>query len=184
VFLFLLLGLLSTAAQLCFAQDAGATPNALNFGNNFFVTGDYAVGGVGLVGQANKIYPGYAVGTISMGADKNPGVAGNNSVPTGAEIVAALVYWQTIEIIGGATGQNGFFRPVFSGGLATGYEMQGTPIPNPNGTVYWNGTGCTTGKSTPKQLVTYVAVVTPYLQQDAKGNVRAGTTPIPQNTES
>jgi Bacterial Ig-like domain (group 3) len=182
--LFVLLGLISTALQSAFAQDAGTAPNALTFENNFFVTGDYAVGGVGLAGQANKIYPGYAVGTISMGADTNPGVKGaNNSVPAGAEIVAALVYWQTVEIIGGATGQNGFFRPVFSGGPATGYVMPGTPVPNPNGTVYWNGTGCTTGKSTPKQLVTYLAVVTPYLQQDANGNVLAGNTAIPQNYE-
>src|SRR6266446_4221369 len=184
VCLFILLGLLSTAAQLCFAQDAGATPNALNFGNNFFVTGDYAVGGVGLAGQANKIYPGYAVGTISMGADKNPGVKGaNNSVPAGAEIVAALVYWQTIELIGGSTGQNGFFRPVFSGGPATGYAMQGTPLKNPNGRVYWDGTGCSTGSKTPKQLVTYLAVVTPYLPQDTKGNVLAGNTATPRNYE-
>jgi len=184
VCLFILLGLLSLAAQLCFAQDAGATPNALNFGNNFFVTGDYAVGGVGLAGQANKIYPGYAVGTISMGSDKYPGVKGaNNSVPAGAEIVAALVYWQTIELIGGSTGQNGFFRPVFSGGPATGYAMQGTPLKNPNGRVFWDGTGCSTGSKTPKQLVTYLAVVTPYLPQDTKGNVLAGNTANPQNYE-
>src|SRR6476661_3559281 len=98
-----------------FAQSASASNPPLNFGNNFFVTGDYAVGGVSLIGQSNKIYQGYAVGTISIGNDQNPGVKGaNNSVPAGAEIVAALVYWQTIEMIGGATGQNGFFRPVFS----------------------------------------------------------------------
>src|ERR1700752_4658574 len=101
VCLFVLLGLISTATPSGFAQNAAGAHNALQFDNNFFVTGDYAVGGVGLVGQANKIYPGYAVGTISMGADTNPGVKGaNNSVPAGAEIVAALVYWQTIEIIG------------------------------------------------------------------------------------
>jgi len=38
-------------------------------------------------------------------------------------------------------------------------------------------------QSTPKQLVTYLAVVTPYLQQDANGNVLAGNTAIPQNYE-
>ena len=46
------LALLSAAAQSSFAQDAGAQPNALQFDNNFLVTGDYAVGGVGLVGLA------------------------------------------------------------------------------------------------------------------------------------
>ena len=180
----ILSGLLLTATQFGLAQNAAAVPNALTFENNFFVTGDYAVGGVSLVGQANKTYPGYAVGTISIGADTNPGVKGtNNSVPAGAEIVAALVYWQTIELIGGATGQNGFFRPVFNGGPTKGYVMQGTPVPNPNGTVYWDGSGCTTGSSSPKQLVTYVAVVTPYLRQDANGNVLAGNNASPQNYE-
>ena len=73
LFVCVLLGLVSIATQSLLAQ------NALTFENNFFVTGDYAVGGVGLIGQANKIYSGYAVGTISMGADKNPGVAGANN---------------------------------------------------------------------------------------------------------
>ena len=184
LFVYLLLAFVSITTETVLAQDAGALQNALTFENNFFVTGDYAVGGVGLIGQANKIYPGYAVGTISIGADGNPGVKGlNNSVPKGAEIVAGLVYWQTVEQIGGATGQNGFFRPVFSGGPATGYQMQGTALKNPNGTVYWNGTGCTTGSSTPKQLITYVAVVTPYLRQDGSGNVLAGNLNAPQNYE-
>src|SRR6266851_3512717 len=171
-------------AQTAAAQSATAADPPLTFGNNFFVTGDYAIGGVSLIGQSNKIYQGYAVGTISIGNDQNPGVKGaNNSVPAGAEIVAALVYWQTIEQIGGATGQNGFFRPVFSGGPATGYTMPGTPLKNPNGPVYWNGTGCSAGSTTPKQLVTYVANVSPYLRQDAKGNVLAGNSATPQNYE-
>jgi len=180
----ILSGLLLAATQFGLAQNAAAVPNALTFENNFFVTGDYAVGGVGLVGQANKTYQGYAVGTISIGADTNPGVKGtNNSVPAGAEIIAALVYWQTIEQIGGSTGQNGFFRPVFNGGPATGYVMQGTPVPNPNGTVYWNGSGCTTGSSPPNKLVTYVGVVTPNLREDANGNVLVGNNTTPQNYE-
>src|SRR3989442_1402221 len=75
--LFLLLGLLSTPTQSGFAQNAAAPdPPPLNFGNNFFVTGDYAVGGVSLIGKSSS---GFATGTISIGGDTNPGVAGTNS---------------------------------------------------------------------------------------------------------
>src|SRR6266852_4371556 len=108
----LVLVLVFAFAHRAAAQNAGAQNN-LNFGNNFFVTGDYAVGGVSLVGKTSG---GFATGTISIGADTNPGVQGTNSVPQGAQIVGAILYWQSIEIVGGATGQNGFFRPVFKGG--------------------------------------------------------------------
>ena len=169
-FLFLLLGLLSIAVQSGLAQ---ADP-PLGFANNFFVTGDYAVGGVSLVGKANS---GFATGTISIGADTNPGVAGSNSVPNGAQIVGAMLYWQTLEIIGGTTGQNGFFRPVFPGGPQTGYAIQGTALPNvanPGAHVYWGqgGTQCAS-TSSPKQLVAYRADVRGFLPQTASGDVIA-----------
>jgi Putative Ig domain len=150
-------------AQSGFAQNAPAAGGPpLTFGNNFFVTGDYAIGGTGL-GKSNM---GFASGTISIGngKDTNPGVAGTNSVPQGAQIVAALLYWQTAEIVGGATGQKGFFR---------GYQIAGTILSNPKGTVYWTGTGCASASPTSKQLVTYRADVRGLLPQDANGNVTA-----------
>jgi sugar lactone lactonase YvrE len=52
-------------------------PDALNFFNNFFVTGDYAAGTTSLADGA---------GTITMG-----------SIPAGAQFVAAFLYWQTLE---------------------------------------------------------------------------------------
>src|SRR6267154_2128765 len=88
--LLLVLGFAQTAA----AQNA---QNNLKFGDNYFVTGDYAVGGVSLIGKGSG---GLSMGTISIGADPNPGVKGTNSVPQGAEVVAALLYWQTIETFG------------------------------------------------------------------------------------
>ena len=71
VFLFLLLGLLSTAAQLCFAQ-AGPP---LNFANNYFVRGDYTVAGAqGMTSNFTNIKGiQYAVGTITVPDDLNPG---------------------------------------------------------------------------------------------------------------
>jgi hypothetical protein len=156
-------------ARTAAAQDAAAAGPPLTFGNNFFVTGDYAIGGTGL----GKSASGFASGTISIGngKDTNPGVVGTNTVPQGAQIVHALLYWQTVEIVGGATGQNGFFRPVFNGGPSTGYPITGAILMNPSGTVYWTGTGCASASPTPKQLVTYRADVRALLRQDAQGNV-------------
>src|ERR1700740_3756981 len=145
-YLFLLLGLLSTAAQSVFAQ--GNPP--LTFGDNFFVTGDYAVGGA-VLGKSNN---GFVTGTISIGGDQNPGVKGTNTVPQGADIVAALLYWQRVEIVCGATGQKGFFRRVFPNGPQTGYPIEETILKNHNGIVYWDGSGCASS-TTPKTIVTY-----------------------------
>ncbi len=172
------LGLLlaSVFAQSGFAQNASAQNN-LNFANNYFVTGDYAVGGVSLVGKTSG---GFATGTISIGADTNPGVQGTNSVPQGAQIVGAILYWQSIEIVGGATGQNGFFRPVFKGGPQTGYPIKGVILKNPNNPnapVFWGITGCASPTATSKQLVTYRTDVRGYLPVDpATGNVLANGT--------
>jgi VCBS repeat-containing protein len=63
------------------AQSAPA--NALKFFKNYFVTGDYAVGGVGLRGQG---VDGIATGNISI-----------EGVPAGADIVAAYLYWQVVS---------------------------------------------------------------------------------------
>jgi len=164
--LLLVLGFAQTAA----AQNAPAQNN-LKFGDNFFVTGDYAVGGVSLIGKGSG---GLSTGTISIGADANPGVKGTNSVPQGAEVVAALLYWQTIEALSpsaGQTGQSGFFRPVFKNGPQTGYSIQGTPLPNSTGPINWDASGCNITSS--KLLVTYRAEVRAFLPLDANGNVLA-----------
>ena len=55
----------------------------LDFFKNYFITGDYVVAGVGLTGKG--------VGGLATG---NVVVSG---VPANADIVAAFLYWQTIE---------------------------------------------------------------------------------------
>lgn len=55
------------------------TADALGFFKNYFITGDYVVGGVGLRG--------------SGGAERNIVITG---VPDGADIVAAFLYWQVV----------------------------------------------------------------------------------------
>src|SRR5271169_4432272 len=87
------LALVCGFAEIAHAQNG---VNPLNLFKNYFVTGDYVVGGVGLRGLG---VGGWATGTISIPDTiqaRATGVA-SPSVPPGAEVVAAFLYWQTIE---------------------------------------------------------------------------------------
>src|SRR5207248_2882588 len=98
-------GAIAMLAPSGFAQ--APTP-PLSFGNNFFVTGDYIVAGAnGMTTNFTTIsgIP-YAVGTITV-PDSNPGITGTKQVPQGAQIVAALLYWQTAEKVGVTPGSSG-----------------------------------------------------------------------------
>src|SRR5713101_3864529 len=185
--LLLLLGF----AQSGFAQS---TNGPLTFGNNFFVTGDYVVAGAyGLDKQAKN---GFATGTINV-PDMNPttglpnpgiqpgststctinGIPKTNCVPPGAEILAVLLYWQTVEKIGvipgqPGSGQNGFFGPVLNN-VPQLYPITGAT--NSQNTVSFSNGGCS-GTSTGKGVKTYRADVRGFLPQDINGNVLANGT--------
>jgi hypothetical protein len=174
--LLFLLGMLPTIAQSGFAQAP------LNFGNNFFVTGDYIVAGAyGMTANFTTINgASYAVGTINV-PDMNPGIKGAASVPPGAQVVAALLYWQTVEKSGVApgapgSGQNGFFRPLLYSGTdgpqAPGYAISGTNVSG-SSSVPWSAGGC--GGSGGKVLRTYRADVGGALPVDVNGNTIANT---------
>lgn len=180
--LILVLGLVRKAG----AQFAAAGDPPLNFANNFFVTGDYVVAGAQNMDTNFVTINGttYALGTITV-PDANPGISpspltGDNKVPAGAQIVAALVYWQTVEKVGvvsgqPGSGQNGFFRPVFNGGpSAPGYAMTGISVTN-QATVSFSNGGCN-GTSTGKVVKTYRADVRGAFPQDANGNILANGT--------
>lgn len=64
------------------APMSAQAPDALKFFKNYFITGDYAVGGVGLKGQG---VGGIATGSIA--------IAG---VPENADVVGAFLYWQVV----------------------------------------------------------------------------------------
>ena len=154
-------------AQSGFAQQT--TP--LNFENNYFVTGDYVVAGVGLRGLGVN---GFAKKQFTM-PDANSVPA--TGVPQGADIVAALLYWETVESSGTAfAGQNGFFRPVFAGGPATGYPISGVVLGNPNAPVSWSSGGCSGSSQGSKTMRTYAADVSRFLPQDSQGNILANGT--------
>lgn len=182
---------------LGFAQSGLAQADPpLNFGNNFFVTGDYVVAGAyGMSTNFQTIGPvTYAVGTINV-PDKNPstglanpGITGATSVPPGAQIVAAFLYWETVESNNSlGTGQSGFFLPMAisgafgaagppNGGL--GYKIQGVPI-SPNGSVAWSNGGCPS-TSTGRVVTAYRADVRSLLPVDGNGNVLEGSSGAPQ----
>src|ERR1700745_4332413 len=84
----LIVGLPPTA----FAQN-GANP--LNLFQNFFVTGDYVVAGWV---EGNSDGSGFAPGKISIPDTLQPSQNGvPASVPKGADIIAAYLYWATVE---------------------------------------------------------------------------------------
>ena len=168
----LLLAGFACATILSVASFAQSDP-PLNFGNNYFVTGDYVVAGAYFMNV--NVANGYATGTITI-PDVNPGITGAKFVPAGAEVVAAVLYWQTVEKTGTipgqpGSGQNGFFRPVFIGGPKTGYPITGVNLGSDN-TVTWSSGGCT-APSTGNNTRTYRANVLGALPRDASGNISA-----------
>src|ERR1700758_2758682 len=147
----------------------GQTP--LSFSNNYFVTGDYVVAGVGLRGLGVN---GYATKQFTM-PDANSVPA--PGVPLGADIVAAFLYWETVESSQTTfAGQHGFFRPVIQGGPATGYPITGVLLGNPNAPVSWSSGGCSGNSQGSKTMRTYGADVRMFLPQDSKGNPLANGT--------
>jgi len=64
-----------------------ASTDALPFAKNFLVTGNYVVGSVDMPPQSTST--GFLTATIPMG--------GVNSVPAGADVLAAFLYWETIS---------------------------------------------------------------------------------------
>jgi hypothetical protein len=130
---------------------AQSPPPPLNFYKNYFVTGDYVVGGVGLRGLGDST--GFATGTIKIPDTQNYANAG--AVPAGADIVAAFLYWQTVEKAQSAfAGQNGFFN---------GHAITGILRGNPNAPTSWSAGGCSGSSSGTTTLRTYRADVRPFL---------------------
>ena len=143
-----------------FAQIASAqapTPLPLSLDNNYMVTGDYVVGGWMK-----------STGTITI---PDPQAYATNvplqQVPAGADIVAAFLYWQTVENSGVHSGQNGSFNT---------YPISGTVLGNPNAPVSWSSGGCAGASNGSKTIVTYRADVGGLLPVDANGNIQPNTT--------
>ena len=140
-------------AILALIPQLARAQGPLHFFKNYFVTGDYVVGGVGLRGQgvvdqatANIVggtNRSYATGTIHM-----------KDMPANADVVAAFLYWQTGEP--SATG-------VASAGTFRGMKVVGTELPSAGALACrgsGGGAGTTSGSS---YLHVYRADVMRYL---------------------
>ena len=129
--------------------------NPLNIFQNYFVTGDYLVAGWV---EGSPDGTGFAPGTISVPDTKQPSQNGvPTTVPAGADIVAAYLYWGTVEGNQNTfTGKQGFFN---------GYSITGTVV-GPQSPVSWSSGGCSGGSMGSKTMRTYRADVRPYLPLD------------------
>src|SRR5215831_8306267 len=143
------------------------TPLPLALDNNYMVTGDYVVGGWNKTNSTTINGTLMSTGTINI---PDPGAYATNvplqQVPAGADIVAAFLYWQTVEVSGVHAGQNGYFR---------GYPISGTPLGNPNAPVSWSSGGCAGSSQGSKTIVTYRADVGGLIPVDPNGNLQPNT---------
>ena len=130
--------------------------NPLNIFQNYFVTGDYVVAGWSAGAPDGS---GYAPGTISVPDTLQPAQNGvPATVPVGADIVAAYLYWATVEGTQSSfAGQTGFFN---------GYPITGAVLGNPNAPTSWSAGGCAGSSQGGKTMRTYRADVHPYLPLD------------------
>jgi hypothetical protein len=142
----MLIALVGGLVPAAFAQSP-----PLNIFQNYFVTGDYAV--AGWVEQSSA--GGLATGTISIPDTHQPNSA---AIPQGADIVAAYLYWATVE--GNQStfvGQQAFFN---------GSKITGTVLGDPNAPTSWSAGGCTGSSTGSKTMRMYRADVRPYLPLD------------------
>jgi hypothetical protein len=102
-------------------EATGVSPGTIRFFKNYFVTGDYAEGGVG--GLRGQGVEGLATGSIGL-----------TGVPEGADILAAFLYWQVTAkaVVGsepGAAGAtfNGYPLTSELGPIAKVLTPSGTP---------------------------------------------------------
>src|SRR5215469_11975146 len=158
-------------AQRGFAQAPYQLPLSLD--NNYMVTGDYVVGG--WTKGANSA--GMSTGTINF---PDPNAYAQNmaqKVPQGADIVAAFLYWGTVETSGVHSGQSGLFsNGTMVNSSLVDYPISGTVLGNPNAPVSWSSGGCAGAANGSKTIVTYRADVSGLIPVDANGNVHTSFT--------
>lgn len=151
--------------------------NPLFLFKNYFVTGDYIVAGWQ---EAPPDGSGFAPGMISVPDTVQAKYLAKEvptSVPVGADIVAAYLYWATVE--GNQStfaGQSAYFN---------GYAIKGEVLGNPNAPTSWSAGGCSGSANGSKTMRTYRADVHPYLPVDTNaasptfgGLIAAGNIPV------
>jgi len=107
-----------TTVSLVVSSGVPPAQDQLALVNNYFVTGDYATGGISLRGSSSGTI---TVPTASPCAAPNCGPG----VPDGADIIDGFLYWTTIETSATPSGNTG----TFLGYSITGQQI-GTDVPN------------------------------------------------------
>lgn len=140
-----------TSASTGFAQNAlGDKPFT-----DYIVTGDYVVGGWAEQSSNGVL----ATGTITIPDPKQmTGQPVPTQVPPGADIVAAYLYWGTVE------GSQSLF--VGQQAIFNNYKIIGKVLGNPNAPTSWSSGGCTGSSGGSKTMRMYRADVRPYLPLD------------------
>jgi len=131
---------------------SGQVVNGLTPSKNYFVTGDYVVGGWDLTTGTIRIPD-----TVQASATGVP----SPGVPVGADIVAAFLYWETVESsaqLPPHPGQTGSFN---------GFAIKGTILGNQNAPTSWSNGGCGGANGGVKTIVAYRADVRPFLPVDS-----------------
>jgi MBG domain (YGX type)/Galactose oxidase, central domain len=146
------LGILALFAPLVRAADA------LNYTKNYYVTGDVVTGGVGSMRGTGV--NGFATRTFDF-----------SGVPAGADIVAAFLYWETVETTTVPSAVNGFLGvgPTGSVPIASN-AIVGAVRGNSMNTACWSSGG--TGGASSASGRVYRADVLRYLPVDHANNVR------------
>jgi sugar lactone lactonase YvrE len=93
---------IGSAVSIVISTGQPPAPDQLTLENNYFVTGDYSTGGVTLRGTG---VGGIATGTITI-----PNYAQSaQGVPDGADILAAYLYWESVENTPSPSANSGTF---------------------------------------------------------------------------
>jgi hypothetical protein len=141
---------------LLFQQGARALPqpsDALRFFNNYFITGSYVVGGVGLWNTGT--------GTINMSSPTPP----LTPAPEGADVLATYLYWQVV------TTANPDVEDIHSGATFNGSPLSATLDQNlPPTIVGLGGTqACLLNGGSTRRVYTFRADVQRFLDVDLSG---------------
>ena len=152
--------LVLSVALLCARSDGRAqSANPLKFFDNYFVTGDYVVAGVGLrgLGGLNGSPAGIARGTITV-----------SGVPTDGDVVAAFLYWQVVSTT--ALGpDSGAVAATFDGTLLSSADGPFSKVLNRDGTApCWSSGGGTGSSGGTRRTFTYRADVRRFFPVDAE----------------
>jgi hypothetical protein len=146
---------------------AASADGPLTFFKSYILTGDYVVRGVGLRGTGVN---GVASGVIHF---DDPLAADHRPVPLNADIMAAFLYWETVETLNSGSGK--------AGAKFRGNDISNIAVAlNPAGTApCWSSGGATGGADGAHKMIVYRADVARFLPIGANGKTAVNDVDLP-----